>query len=98
MLDTAIQTQHIKTNGVCLHTALAGPEHGEPVLLLHGFPDAWFGWEAQIGPLAEAGSGRAVDPWLRTVESELERALGPAVFRDDRLLVFRVPGHLQPPR
>ena len=55
MLDTAIQTQQIKTNGVCLHTVLAGPEHGEPVFLLHGFPDAWFGWEAQIGPLAEAG-------------------------------------------
>ena len=47
--------EHIATNGIRLHTALAGPEDGEPVILLHGFPDAWFGWEAQIGPLAEAG-------------------------------------------
>lgn len=45
----------IETNGIHLHTALAGPEYGEPVFLLHGFPDAWFGWEAQIGPLADAG-------------------------------------------
>lgn len=45
----------LTTNGIRLHTALAGPEDGEPVFLLHGFPDAWFGWEAQIGPLAEAG-------------------------------------------
>ena len=47
--------EHLPTNGIRLHTALAGPEAGEPVFLLHGFPDAWFGWEAQIGALAEAG-------------------------------------------
>ena len=50
-----IKFEKITTNGIRLHTALAGPEEGEPVFLLHGFPDAWFGWEAQIGPLAEAG-------------------------------------------
>ena len=47
--------KHISTNGIRLHTALAGSEDGEPVFLLHGFPDAWFGWEAQIGPLADVG-------------------------------------------
>ncbi len=50
-----IKFQKIATNGIRLHTALAGSEEGEPVFLLHGFPDAWFGWEAQIGPLADAG-------------------------------------------
>jgi len=50
-----IRFECISTNGIRLHTALAGPEDGEPVFLLHGFPDAWFGWEAQIRPLAEAG-------------------------------------------
>jgi pimeloyl-ACP methyl ester carboxylesterase len=50
-----ITFEHLLTNGIRLHTALAGPEDGEPVFLLHGFPDAWFGWEAQIGPLAAAG-------------------------------------------
>jgi pimeloyl-ACP methyl ester carboxylesterase len=47
--------EHLPTNGIRLHTALAGPEDGDPVFLLHGFPDAWFGWEAQIGALGEAG-------------------------------------------
>lgn len=51
----SIRFEYIPTNGIRLHTALAGPEDGEPVFLLHGFPDAWFGWEAQIEPLAEAG-------------------------------------------
>lgn len=51
----SIRFKTILTNGIHLHTALAGPEGGEPVFLLHGFPDAWFGWEAQIEPLAEAG-------------------------------------------
>ena len=53
--DMTIRFEHLPTNGIHLHTALAGPEDGQPVFLLHGFPDAWFGWEAQIGPLAEAG-------------------------------------------
>lgn len=47
--------EYIPTNGIHLHTALAGPVDGEPVFLLHGFPDAWFGWEAQIEALADAG-------------------------------------------
>ena len=50
-----ITFEYVSTNGIRLHAAHAGPEDGEPVLLLHGFPEAWFGWEAQIGPLAEAG-------------------------------------------
>ena len=50
-----ISFETIATNGINLHTALAGPEDGEPVILLHGFPEAWFGWEAQMLSLAEAG-------------------------------------------
>ena len=50
-----ISFETISTNSIRLHTALAGPKDGEPVFLLHGFPDAWFGWEGQIRPLAEAG-------------------------------------------
>jgi len=47
--------EFIKTNGIQLHTAFAGPEDGEPVILLHGFPEAWFGWKNQIEPLVQAG-------------------------------------------
>jgi epoxide hydrolase 4 len=41
--------------GVALHVAEAGPESGPPVILLHGFPEFWFGWRYQIGALADAG-------------------------------------------
>jgi pimeloyl-ACP methyl ester carboxylesterase len=49
------QYEYIPTNGIKLHTVLAGPPEGEPVFLLHGFPEAWFGWEKQIEPLVNAG-------------------------------------------
>jgi pimeloyl-ACP methyl ester carboxylesterase len=52
--DMPICFETLSTNGIRLHTALAGPKDGEPVFLLHGFPEAWFGWEAQMGPLADA--------------------------------------------
>lgn len=50
-----ITHRFIETNGVRLHVAEAGPESGSPVLLLHGFPEFWYGWHAQIQALAEAG-------------------------------------------
>ena len=40
---------------VTLHVAEAGPEDGPLVILLHGFPEFWFGWRHQIGALAQAG-------------------------------------------
>ena len=45
----------IDCGGITLHTALAGPEDGEPVVLLHGFPDNWYGWSKQITSLAKKG-------------------------------------------
>jgi pimeloyl-ACP methyl ester carboxylesterase len=40
---------------VSIHAVAAGPQDGPLVILLHGFPELWYGWRAQIGPLAEAG-------------------------------------------
>ena len=45
----------IKTNDVHLHVVQAGPKSGVPVLLLHGFPEFWYGWRKQIPALATAG-------------------------------------------
>jgi pimeloyl-ACP methyl ester carboxylesterase len=45
----------IKTNGVNLHVVQAGPEDGPLVILLHGFPEFWYGWHKQIDFLAEQG-------------------------------------------
>jgi pimeloyl-ACP methyl ester carboxylesterase len=41
--------------GVRLHAVVAGPKDGPLVILLHGFPEFWYSWRKQIGPLAEAG-------------------------------------------
>lgn len=38
-----------------MHLVAAGPADGPPVILLHGFPEFWYGWRHQIGALAAAG-------------------------------------------
>lgn len=43
------------TNGVNLHVVMAGPPDGPLVLLLHGFPEFWYGWRKQMPALAAAG-------------------------------------------
>ena len=45
----------IETNGIKLHVVQAGPKSGVPVVLLHGFPEFWYGWRKQIPALVEAG-------------------------------------------
>jgi len=45
----------IQTNGIRLHVMQAGPRDGKPVVLLHGFPEFWYGWKKQMSALAEAG-------------------------------------------
>jgi epoxide hydrolase 4 len=54
-LALSYEERFIEANGVRLHTILAGPESGEPVVLLHGFPEFWYGWHHQIPYLAERG-------------------------------------------
>ena len=53
-----------RVNGVALHVVEAGPTAGPPLILLHGFPEFWWGWRRQIGPLARAGH-RVVVPDMR---------------------------------
>jgi epoxide hydrolase 4 len=57
-----VQHEFIRTADVRLHYVAAG--RGQTVLLLHGFPDFWYGWRNQIPALA-AGGFRAVAPDLR---------------------------------
>ncbi len=45
----------VETNGVRLHVVEAGPEDGKLLVLLHGFPEFWYGWHETIMPLANAG-------------------------------------------
>jgi len=50
-----LEHSYIETNGVKLHVVQAGPKSGVPIVLLHGFPEFWYGWRKQIPALAEAG-------------------------------------------
>ena len=50
-----LEHSYIETNGICLHVVQAGPKSGIPVILLHGFPEFWYGWRKQIPALIEAG-------------------------------------------
>lgn len=50
-----LEHKMISTNGVNLHVVQAGDPNGELVILLHGFPEFWYGWRQQIDYLAAAG-------------------------------------------
>ena len=41
-----IEEKFIETNGIKLHTIFTG--EGAPLVLLHGFPDFWYGWKSVI--------------------------------------------------
>ncbi|MFD1642462.1 alpha/beta fold hydrolase [Halohasta litorea] len=73
----------IDTNGVRLHTVQAGPEDGPLVVLLHGFPECWYGWHRQLGPLAKAGY-RVVIPDQRGYNLS-DKPAGVASYRLDEL-------------
>ena len=45
----------IETNRITVHAVVAGPHDGPLVVLLHGFPEFWYGWRKQIAALAAAG-------------------------------------------
>ena len=50
-----MQHRFITTNGIRLHVVEVGPAHGPLVILLHGFPEFWYGWRHQLDALAGAG-------------------------------------------
>lgn len=63
-MNVATRPVRVPSTGLTLNLAEAGPEDGPLALLLHGFPEFWYGWRHQIEPLAEAGY-RVVAPDLR---------------------------------
>jgi epoxide hydrolase 4 len=50
-----LEHSYIETNGIRLHVVQAGPKSGVPVILLHGFPEYWYGFRRQIPALVDAG-------------------------------------------
>lgn len=49
------ESTYRRVNGVRLHVLRAGRSDDPLVVLLHGFPDFFYGWRTQIQPLVEAG-------------------------------------------
>lgn len=97
-LPPVVHTQ-VFTGEVSLHVALAGPEDGPPVVLLHGFPECWWGWHHQIGPLVDAGFRVIVpdqrgygqsDKPRRTRDYAMPHLLGDVVGLLDALHIDRV--------
>ena len=69
---------------LCLHVVRAGPVDGPPVVLLHGFPELWFGWRRQIPALAAAGY-RVIVPDQRGYNTS-DKPVEVAAYRIDRLV------------
>ena len=53
--DVPGESRMVETNGVRLHVVEAGPPDGKLLVLLHGFPEFWYGWHRAIRPLVNAG-------------------------------------------
>jgi pimeloyl-ACP methyl ester carboxylesterase len=54
------EARYRTVGGRRFHVVEAGPPDGELVVLLHGFPEFWYGWRDQIAPVVEAGYRVAV--------------------------------------
>jgi epoxide hydrolase 4 len=50
-----LRERRVPVQGITLRVVEAGPDEGPLVVLLHGFPEFWYGWRNQIPALARAG-------------------------------------------
>jgi pimeloyl-ACP methyl ester carboxylesterase len=78
------QEKQITANGLNLHVVMAGSKKGVPVVLLHGFPEFWYGWRAQIPALAKAGY-RVIVPDQRGYNLS-DKPKGASAYRVDTLV------------
>src|ERR1700694_1807498 len=62
LLGSDVREGYAEVGDQRLHYVEAG--EGPLIVLLHGFPEFWYGWRLQIKPLAESGF-RVVAPDLR---------------------------------
>jgi pimeloyl-ACP methyl ester carboxylesterase len=75
-----VRHDYVDAGGLRTHVALAGPEDGQPLLLVHGWPQHWWCWRYVIEPLARTHRVIAAD--LRG-HGWTERP--PSGYRKDRL-------------
>lgn len=80
----AFEPEHhyARTNGIRMHYVAAG--EGEPVVLLHGFPECWYSWRKQLPALAEGY--RVIAPDLRGYhETEAREPYDTTTLQEDVL-------------
>ncbi|HET6916188.1 MAG TPA: alpha/beta hydrolase [Acidimicrobiales bacterium] len=61
---TSSTSTTVDSGGIPIHVEVTGPDDGNPVLLVHGFPDTGRLWSKQVGPLSDAGH-KVIVPDLR---------------------------------
>ena len=54
-VNTEVEHLTFQLDEVTIHAAAAGPQEGPVVILLHGFPEFWYGWRGQIASASHAG-------------------------------------------
>jgi len=50
-----VRHSYVDADGLRMHVAQAGPDDGDPVVLVHGWPQHWWIWRGVIPPLVAAG-------------------------------------------
>jgi pimeloyl-ACP methyl ester carboxylesterase len=55
IVQASLEEPHFLSGDVTLHAVASGPRDAPVVVLLHGFPEFWYGWHRQIEPLTNAG-------------------------------------------
>ncbi len=83
-IDSRVEHGFADSGGVKIHYAAMGPKAGPVVVMVHGFPDFWYTWRAQMEALSDAGY-RAVAMDLRGYNLS-GQPTDPAAY-DMRLLV-----------
>ncbi|PSP99436.1 alpha/beta hydrolase [Halobacteriales archaeon QS_4_70_19] len=53
--DPDVESVYRDIDGLELHAVAAGDPSDPLVVLLHGFPEFWWGWREYVGPLVDAG-------------------------------------------
>ena len=81
--EDGLRFSRVRLPELSLHVAEAGPADGAATILLHGFPEFWYGWRRQIGPLAQAGL-RLIVPDQRGYNLS-DKPEGLAAYHLDRL-------------
>lgn len=104
LLPAGVETGQITTRALTFDTLTAGPDDGEVVLLLHGFPQTAYEWRHQLKALGDAGyrvvapSQRGYSPGARpksAVEYRLSSLIRDVIEIADALGVdrFHLVGH-----